>query len=567
MMKSLKTNTAVTRVRRNVSADNGDASYTPGLALSDTSELMMSDKMVKLRRRQKHHQNCLFGTFLLLLMLALGGTKIIVSNHTTIGTTTNSSNNYNDEISNNSSSQRRTTTSTTTFKKTATTSSSSNLLERAKANYEQCRLRKEDQFDRRTYIPYRNHSLPALPAFGVLDDFTTTMMMPAKDKKDTTGIVTSSCRLPPETACDQTQLTVIFMAYNPDRLGKMYSEMKKLLSYEFVAELVLVWNGERDIYESTEFGKKVVETARVVYPIRDFGLPNDLLNRYHPKVLGDLKTDCLLYYDDDGPFYSKEAIFSALELWKRHSRHQIGAMARHIRSSAQPEKLKDPDDTQFTAYCANDTVDYEFRFFANYDAQMVLPSGSMLHRNYLCYIWHDDMKVIRKFVLEHPVHPDDMTVSMLISQLAGVAPKVYSRRLRPPTTTQTAKQKRRLMEKGRVENGKTITYHDAVSEYDDHAYHQYAMHRRLAAAGMGGVCWDCGSGMTEQKEIWAYLRTEAISSLVRYFGSLTTGSIGWCPMDSPFYMYNRDGRCIPDMAEIGSLPWMNPDGSPKHDCP
>lgn len=413
------------------------------------------------------------------------------------------------------------------------------LLDRAEAHYRYCRSIGQDRFDKRTYIPYRNHSLPALPAFGVLDDdFSSSMKV---------------CTIPKPEACDQTQLTVIFMAYNPDRLGKTFNEMKKLITYEFVAEIILVWNGERDIGESKLAGQ-VAEIARIVFPIRDHNLPNDLMNRYHPKVLGSLKTDCLLYYDDDGPFYSKHAIESAFELWKRNAQHQIGAMARHIHTTAQPTKPIIPDDTKFTPHCANDTVDYEFRFFANYDAQMVLPSGSLLHRNYLCFIWHDAMKTVRKFVLEHPVHPDDMTVSMLVSQLAGVAPKVYSRRLKAKATSTT---KRRMME--------TSDQSEDTELYEEYAYHQHK--RRLAAAGMGGVCWDCGSGMTEQKEIWAYLRTEAISSLVRYFGSLSTGSIGWCPMDSPFYSYKRDGRCNPDMAEIGSLSWMNADGSPKTTCP
>jgi hypothetical protein len=193
------------------------------------------------------------------------------------------------------------------------------------------------------------------------------------------------------------------------------------------------------------------------------------------------------------------------------------------------------------------------------------------------------MKTIRQFVLDHPVHPDDMTVSMLITQLAGVAPKVYSRRLRvepkPTSTTAVAEQKkkqRRLMEDMVAEtfdgDGLVVTVVDegpdaSLSSYEDHVYHQYTLRRRLAAAGMGGVCWDCGSGMTEQKEIWAYLRTEAIASLVRYFGSLTTGSIGWCAIDSPYYRYDRDGRCVPDMADLGALPWMKADGSPRDQCP
>jgi Glycosyl transferase family 64 domain len=568
------------RVRRNVSTEHDHDGSSPSPPSSSTTTMEpLSDKMLKVQQREREQTNWLYGLFCLLLCLAVGCAHFLILAATAIER----------EPSVRLVTTRRSTSSRSSSQRPP---SGGDLLERARAHYEQCRSKKDDQFDRRTVIPYRNHSLPALPAFGVLDDFPPMMISSTTPAFRHHPGRTTTCTLPPVTACDQTKLTVIFLAYNPDRLEKMYSEMKKLLSYtEFVAELVLVWNGERDIHESIEYGQKVESIARIVYPIRDHGLPNDLLNRYHPQVLGALRTDCLLYYDDDGPFYSKEAIQSAFELWKRNSRHQIGAMARHIRSSAQPVKPKDADDTLFTPYCANDTVSYEFRFFANYDAHMVLPSGSLFHRDYLCYIWHDSMTTIRQFVFNHPVHPDDMTVSMLISQLAGVAPKVYSRRLRSPekpkltTTAVSAKQQkktRRLMEKEeeeskaeRVEDG-LVAYGNPAdaavaseNDYEDHLYHQYTMRRRLAAAaaGMGGVCWDCGSGMTEQKEIWAYLRTEAIASLVRYFGSLSTGSIGWCSVDSPYYRYDRDGRCVPDMAEIGSLPWMKPDGSPKDVCP
>ena len=95
------------------------------------------------------------------------------------------------------------------------------------------------------------------------------------------------------------------------------------------------------------------------------------------------------------------------------------------------QKRAKPNDTSFISHCTNvkDQVDYDFRYFANYNANMVLPSGSLLHVNYLCFLWHPILSRVRQFVLQHPVHPDDMTVSLVVSQLAGVAPRVYSRRL------------------------------------------------------------------------------------------------------------------------------------------
>ena len=84
---------------------------------------------------------------------------------------------------------------------------------------------------------------------------------------------------------------------------------------------------------------------------------------------------------------------------------------------------------------------------------------------------------------------------------------------------------------------------------------------------MFSICWDCGAGMTEMKQYWAELRTEAVNALVRYFGSINSGSIGWCTTDSEYYNVNKDGRCWPTMAKQGMLPWMNSDGTPKATCP
>ena len=44
--------------------------------------------------------------------------------------------------------------------------------------------------------------------------------------------------------------------------------------------------------------------------------------------------------------------------------------------------------------------------------------------NYLCFLWHPIFDEIRTYVKQHPVNPDDGTVSMIVSQLAGRAPKV-----------------------------------------------------------------------------------------------------------------------------------------------
>ena len=388
------------------------------------------------------------------------------------------------------------------------------------------------------------------------------------------------------------------MAYNPDRLDKLLKQITIFLTDShwktLVAEIILVWNGERLVGETPK-GQELLEFThthplRVVYPLQQ-GFGNDLLNRYHPDIV-QVTTKAILYYDDDGPFYSFAAVQAGFELWKRHPRAQVGAMARELslgtrQRTIHAQLLHDSahqNDRAFVPHCPNlgDAVDYNYRYFANYDANMVLPSGSLLHANYLCFLWHPLLAPIRRFVRAQPVHPDDITVSTVVSQLAGRAPRVYSRRLNPPSADERKvmeeyyaqsknknQQQRRLTEDEPASHSppqhsftstlsNTRNNHTIILSTDERL-----RHRRL----MFGIDWDAKGGMDQNKQLWADLRTEAINALTQYFGSLNSGSIGWCAPDSPYYAPKKDGRCQPVMAKIGQLSWMQPDGKPKETCP
>jgi hypothetical protein len=464
------------------------------------------------------------------------------------------------------------------------------VLERAKQKRDGCQNLDDhfDGFDTNYEHIWgkENQTLATLPAFGIINALES-FSFDSMEKK-------WQCEMPPETECDESQLTVIFMAYNPDRLGVTLNEIRKLLSravfQTIVKECVLVWNGPRSVDESKE-GRELLEFSktnalRVVYPLQ-MGFPNDLMNRYHPDVV-KVTTKALLYYDDDGPFYPYKAVEGGFELWKRHSRAQIGAMSRQInyspRQTTERQTLDpEPNDRLFVSHCDNlqDKVTYNFYYFANYDANMVLPSGSMLHSNYLCFLWHPALEEIRKFVRDHPVHPDDITVSTVVSQLAARAPRVYSRRLNPQDkntytkvelAAKSRRRRRRLMdeEEDEIKEKEVEEEEEEIEEEKDEeklAETEKKEPSKQKGAGIGGICWDCGQGMTEKKQVWADLRSQAINTLIRYFGSINSGSIGWCE-GSQFYIPKKvDGKCKPIMARQGWLPWMKPDGTPKDTCP
>ena len=145
------------------------------------------------------------------------------------------------------------------------------------------------------------------------------------------------------------------------------------------------------------------------------------------------------------------------------------------------------------------------------------------------------------------MHPDDITVSMMVSQLAGRAPKVYSRRINMET------KEAQLEEAARVR---------AVADQEPQQEEQ--MRRRL----LFNIDWDKSPAMDHSKEKWAQLRSGAINSLVRYFGSINSGSIGWC-YGTEYHTKGKNGEdfCSPEMARFGKLPWMNIDHTPKDTCP
>jgi hypothetical protein len=491
-----------------------------------------------------------------------------------------------------------------------------NVLLRAQQRNGHCRDLQKDDFsgyDLSDEVKLGNETIASLPAFGIIETLQQWNPDTVPVNTATTAATAADenkkwqCVLPPDNECSETQFTVVFMAYNPDRLGKTLKEIRKLLEKPewqgLVKEIVMVWNGPRHVDES-EQGQKFLEYAkdhpvRVVYPLK-MGFPNDLMNRYHPDVV-KVTTKAILFYDDDGPFYPHAAVNAGFELWKRHSNAQVGAMARQIDYSkrqtaehkntlstltAKPEE----QDRFFVSHCTNmkDQVDYNFRYFANFDANMVLPSGSFLHSSYLCFLWHPVLAPIRKFVQLHPVHPDDVTVSMVVSQLGGRAPRVYSRRCQPQDPVVAAEvivsdksntnsavvvkdkksrlKRRRLLEGHEHEHDYNDDYDEEEEEEDEWTGIIPLSEQQGRRQLLFGIDWDAGAGMNDAKKYWAALRAEAVNALVQYFGSINSGSIGWC-YGTEYYNEKVPGKCQPVMARQGWLPWMNPDHTPKATCP
>ena len=392
------------------------------------------------------------------------------------------------------------------------------------------------------------------------------------------------CRLPPPTSCHVTNYTIVLMSHTTDRLKDLVNHLRELLTRPSASEVVLVWNALKSELEGHDTGRYLLtwhsdpsHPFRFFFALDEGGLNNDLLNRYHPKIRP--KEEAIMYFDDDGPFFSERAMEGAgFELWRRNSDAQIGCFPRNIRMRGDRMKGAQYEATErsikaargemavrgyndliaaggaaaplgaarFTPTCRDrtrDHLEYNFHDFPQYSGHMLLPSGTLLHRNYLCFIWHPAFEELRDYVRRHPTHCDDQTVSTLVSQLSGRAPTVFPRRVNENKEDPDLA----VMMTAGIER-------DAKKEKEFAATNKAGRsHRRLL--------W--------QQNNWGPMREEAINSVNGYFGSVNPGSVGWCAYGNntatgggKFEKMNRKKEylCDPEFPELRMIPWANKGG-------
>ena len=440
--------------------------------------------------------------------------------------------------------------------------------------------------------------VPPLPENGAFYALKDWVDKESEQKNDRKGY--PMCELPPVTECDVDQVTVILMSHTLDddeRLQTMTYGIAKLRVHPDVAEVVLVWNAERSTLENSDKqnAQRLLKWAnddknpvRIFYSLEN-GLGNNLLNRYHPAIKPSQKV--VLFFDDDGPFFGKGVMDVGFQLWRRNSDVQCGSMTRNVRfhsermikmnietqslamkqygenawqthihpydtSAVEVEMASvgadSPNYPAFTPICHEETGDlleYNFFTFPAFNSHMSLPSGSFLHRNYLCFIWHPAFEELRQFILDHPTHPDDMTISTIVSHLSGKPIRTFPRRIAQGAPPQEDDHEKRRQ------------LRSAPEEIGDDKYikelHEDAQHRRK-------LLW--------QQKDWAQMREEAINSVVGYFGSINSGSMGWCVgtkyKGTHYHKKTKENAtiCDPQFPYESQIPWMNGDDEVFDQC-
>ena len=83
---------------------------------------------------------------------------------------------------------------------------------------------------------------------------------------------------------------------------------------------------------------------------------------------------------------------------------------------------------------------------------------------------------------------------------------------------------------------------------------------------MDGINWDT-SGAHDKKMNWGRLRSDVANSLTRYFGSVNSGSLGWCYGTQYHITKKKQDLCDPEMAKVGMLPCLKAYHTARDTCP
>ena len=477
------------------------------------------------------------------------------------------------------------------------------VLQRAKRSQSKCNIINKKDRRELNLSAFNASSFPLLPEGGVVSTIEKWLLSSEKASSNRTVFTTqqsplkhAACILPPSKSCHVKTYTVIFMARSSERFHKVLhaSLFAKTSSWKGLTEIIFVWNSPRHVLEEIAANRTVDSTTAASYfgdqlldqdadasyfavqllerdadpndPLRIFysienGLTNNLMNRYHPLLAP--KNEAIIYFDDDGPFTTltySYLIKVGLQLWKRNSNSQVGARPRHLSFSSEPirraiDKQRsrelnsaiDGPDNNFVPLCRNNAGDniatYNRHGFPSFDSHILLPTGSIIHRNFMCFIWHPAFEEIRQYVLDHVTHPDDIFVSILIAQLSGRGPKTFPMK----------------KFRGKKTGNQTVPLASLPATNNANNYTPNENHRRLM--------WEAPN--------WFNDREDAVNSILGYFGSLHPGSVGWCAW-TPYMMQNElypvnssiAYLCEPAVEPpLSTIPWINDGGIGYSQCP
>lgn len=462
----------------------------------------------------------------------------------------------------------------------------SQLMKRVMANQDQCGL--QDHLMEKT-----SSNLTSTP----MNKMTLKAALNAVNEQNREG-KHETCYLPPNQICADEYTTIISYHYSNSSHRTLFVNLISLLARDSIkpSTIVLIYHGTLDdLKNDNDYGRRVWNWDKegAIKLINGTNSDHGILHQFHPTLLNYVETEIILYLDGSMPLTKGnvdkgiggvDSLEAGFELIQQNSRSLVGAHVYEYGGKQNianfRESLKDSRGDFIPACQSNHSIS------GSMQDSIVHYSGMFLHKNYICFIWHDIFETLRDtvnminrryqkdvkgFKSEAQSELISLFISSMVPQLSGNIPALYPL-LKPSWAAEEIKpspkkQSRRLMENIVLDDDELEARADlrrrrrtewVVNTNDiEAAYFEGHPRRRLSSV------INMAPKPSFSISLRSQLSSEEISSIFSYFGSYSKGSKCWCESAdgksanlAPHFLNCRD-RCSEGRNITKTeLPWL-----------
>ncbi len=430
----------------------------------------------------------------------------------------------------------------------------SQLMKRVVANQDQCGLHDHsDQEKDKNGMPLKNALEEAI-------------------NEQNSKIKHESCYLPPTQICADGYTTIISYHNSQSSHRTLFINIIALMARDSASnkmtkneKIILIYHGTLDdLKKDKDYGRRVWDWSDkgTIDLINGTSTDHGILHQFHPTLLSYVNTEIILFIDGsialtqgnvDTSIGGVDSLEAGFELIQQNSRSVVGAHVYDFgvndNAPNSKEVSKESGDGLFAPACETDT-----KLNGMMKDSIVHYSGMFLHKNYLCFIWHDLFRELQdKVNMIYSRYQKDATkskrgiqselislfISSMVPQLGGNVPLVYPL-LKPSwkevEKTTTMKRSRRLMETNFLEDNKFETpakpNRRRRTEWDVDPYENNAAHfetEHIPRRGLS-IKTDASDLLKPPLPIslQSELASEEILSISTFFGSYSKRSQCWC---------------------------------------
>jgi len=320
-------------------------------------------------------------------------------------------------------------------------------------------------------------------------------------------------------------LTLVLMSYAGGVGGASLSltlqHYRDNFSKDLLREIVLVWNSPEELLPADIRAMSKDSSHHGAVRIVCFDT-NSLLNRFHPRVAP--KTRAVVFGDDDKRMAEASLRIGYLKWCCGNADRAVGGIGRRFWASKTGIEYHTSGRMQ--------------------DIQMVIPTGMIIDRGYLCHFWRRAFEPLHNFVNYSPSKPDDIAMNLLVQHLSGKGPRNYPQVVDRPGQLPAVTRRRRLVaarhqQQGSYQRRRRIlrskknataavegndTEVDVYSADSQSSEPQGLRRRRLGMAGAA---------------VWPLWRSDGALWTAYFFGGVPRISPGYCNEGIPVAKWKR----------------------------